>query len=139
MLNRLRNLKKKVNVLLALLIELIKTINEDLHFFNPLLISILKYLRIFLLFLEILDVSILEIISFAQVLFQEIPLIAQDHTEIVPLAQNPLENEQVVQTEVVGDQTQVSGNQTQVSVDQDEADVEDKMKKDFANEENKDN
>jgi len=139
MLNRLRNLKKKVNVLLALLIELIKTINEDLHFFNPLLISILKYLRIFLLFLEILDVSILEIISFAQVLFQEIPLIAQDHTEIVPLAQNPVENEQVVQTEVVGDQTQVSGNQTQVSVDQDEADVEDKMKKDFANEENKDN
>ena len=139
MLNRLRNLKKKVNVLLALLIELIKTINEDLHFFNPLLISILKYLRIFLLFLEILDVSILEIISFAQVLFQEIPLIAQDHTEIVPLNQNPVENEQVVQTEVVGDQTQVSGNQTQVSVDQDEADVEDKMKKDFENEENKDN
>ena len=128
-----------MNVLLALLIELIKTINEDLHFFNPLLISILKYLRIFLLFLEILDVSILEIISFAQVLFQEIPLIAQDHTEIVPLNQNPVENEQVVQTEVVGDQTQVSGNQTQVSVDQDEADVEDKMKKDFENEENKDN
>ena len=139
MLNRLRNLKKKVNVLLALLIELIKTINEDLHFFNPLLISILKYLRIFLLFLEILDVSILEIISFAQVLFQEIPLIAQDHTEIVPLTQNPVENEQVVQTEVVGYQTQVSGNQTQVSVDQDEADVEDKMKNDFVNEKNKNN
>ena len=137
MLNRLRNLKKKVNVLLALLIELIKTINEDLHFFNPLLISILKYLRIFLLFLEILDVSILEIISFAQVLFQEIPLIAQDHTEIVPLTQNPVKNKQVVKTEVVGDQTQVSGNQTQVSVDQDEANVEDKMIKDFVNEENK--
>ena len=57
MFNRLRNLKKKVNVLLALFIELIKTINEDLHFFNPLLISILKYIRVLVLFLEICDVS----------------------------------------------------------------------------------
>jgi hypothetical protein len=51
---RLRILKKKMKVLLALFIELIKIINEDFNLFESRIISILRYIHVFILFLEII-------------------------------------------------------------------------------------
>ena len=74
---------------MALFIELIKIINEDFKLFNSALISILKYIRVLVLFLEICDVSILELIFLVQDYFEEAPQIYQDPAEIDPLVVPP--------------------------------------------------
>ena len=53
-----------MNVLLALFIELIKIINEDFNLFESRIISILRYIRVFILFLEIFDTPVIEFIFF---------------------------------------------------------------------------
>ena len=74
---------------MALFIELIKIIDEDFKLFNSALISILKYIRVLVLFLEICDVSILELIFLVQDYFEEGPQIYQDPAEIDPLVVPP--------------------------------------------------
>ena len=56
---RFRNLKKRQKLLLALFIELIQLIQEDFKLFNTATITILRYIRIFILFLEIADIPLI--------------------------------------------------------------------------------
>ena len=57
---RFTNLKKRTNVLLSLFIELIKIIHEDFKWFNSTIISFLRYFRVFILFLEINNILLID-------------------------------------------------------------------------------
>ena len=57
---RFTNLKKRTNVLLVLFIELNKIIHEDFKCFNSTIISILRYFLVFILFLEINNILLID-------------------------------------------------------------------------------